>query len=60
MSPQNPGEHPPFQVNEKIYKQLLEWQRKLQQTQLEDKAFPETRSTENPNPRGTKTNQNDH
>ncbi|EAW34083.1 hypothetical protein [Lyngbya sp. PCC 8106] len=60
MSEQNSTERPLFQINEKMYQQLLKWQQKLEQSQPENQASPDSDSTENPNPRGTQTNQNDH
>jgi hypothetical protein len=60
MSEQNSTEDPLFQVNEKMYQQLLKWQQKLEQSQPENQASPDCDSTENPNPHRTQTNQNDH
>lgn len=53
MSEQNSTERPLFQINEKMYQQLLKWQQKLEQSQPENQASPDSDSTENPNPRGT-------
>lgn len=53
MSEQHSTEYPLFQINKKMYQQLLK-------LQPENYAFPERYTIEKPNPRGTQTNQNDH
>ncbi|WP_413160713.1 hypothetical protein ACL6C3_19600 [Capilliphycus salinus ALCB114379] len=58
MSEPNSRENPLFQVNEKMYQQLLKWQQKLEQTQPETPTSQKYHLTQLEPQKNT--NQNDH
>ncbi|MEB3283444.1 MAG: hypothetical protein VKK42_31435 [Lyngbya sp.] len=58
MSEPNSTENPLFQVSEKMYQQLLEWQQKLEPTQPETPTSQKSHLIQLEPQK--KTNQNDH